>query len=185
MARTLPAALSTEFGAAQLKPFYAVELDFDSGILRFWTGYGTITASGEEWDGGGTILGISSPNETIDLSADGLTISFTGLDPSIIALTLTQNYRGRSAKVYIGALDASNEPVSNLYQVFAGRMDVMTIQEDGATATVSLQVENVLIDLERPRIRKLTDEEQRKRFPGDASFENIAALQDRQISWGR
>jgi hypothetical protein len=64
-------------------------------------------------------------------------------------------------------------------------MDVMTIQEDGATATVSLQVENVLIDLERPRIRKLTDEEQRKRFPGDASFENIAALQDRQISWGR
>jgi hypothetical protein len=62
---------------------------------------------------------------------------------------------------------------------------VMTIQEDGQTATVSLQVENVLIDLERPRTRKYTDEEQRKRFPGDASLENVAALQDRQIAWGR
>jgi hypothetical protein len=185
VARTLPAALSTEFEAAQLKPFYAVELDFDSGVLRFWTGYGTITANGEEWDGAGTILGISSPNENIDLSADGLTITFTGLDSSIVAITLTQNYRGRSAKVYMGALDGSNEPVSDLYQVFAGRMDVMTIQEDGQTATVSLQIENVLIDLERARTRKYTDEEQRKRFAGDASLENVAALQDRQISWGR
>ena len=72
-----------------------------------------------------------------------------------------------------------------MYQVFAGRMDIMSIQEDGKTATISLQVENVLIDLERPRTRKLTDEEQRKRFPGDASLENVASLQDRQISWGR
>ena len=185
MARTLPAALVTEFDAAQLKPFYAIELDFDSGVLRFWTGYGTITANGEEFEGAAQVLGISSANENIDLSADGLTISFAGLDSSIVAATLTQNYRGRSAKVYIGALDASNEPVSTMYQVFAGRMDIMTIQEDGQTATISLQVENVLIDLERPRTRKLTDEEQRKRFPGDASLENVAALQDRQIAWGR
>ena len=185
MARSLPAALSTEFAAKQLKPFYAVELDFDSGVLRFWTGYGTLTASGEDWDGAGTILGISSPNENIDLSADGISITFTGLDSSIIAITLTQNYRGRSAKVYIGALDSDNQPVSDLYQVFAGRMDVMTIQEDGATATISLQVENVLIDLERPRSRKYTDEEQRKRYAGDVSLENVAALQDRQIAWGR
>lgn len=185
MARSLPAALSTQFGAAQLKPFYAVELDFDSETLRFWTGYGTITASGEEWDGAGTILSITSPTENIDLSADGISISFSGLDSSIVAVTLTQNYRGRSAKVYIGALDSSNQPVSDLYQVFAGRMDVMSIQEDGQTATVNISVENVLIDLDRPRIRKLTDEEQRKRFPGDASLENVASLQDRQISWGR
>ena len=185
MARTLPAALATEFDAAQLKPFYAVELDFDSGVLRFWTGYGTITANGEEFEGAAQVLGISSANENIDLSADGLTISFAGLDSSIVAATLTQNYRGRSAKVYIGALDASNEPVSAMYQVFAGRMDIMSIQEDVQTATISLQVENVLIDLERPRTRKLTDEEQRKRFLGDASLENVASLQDRQISWGR
>lgn len=185
MARTLPAALATEFDAAQLKPFYAVELDFDSGVLRFWTGYGTITANGEEYEGAALVLGISSANENIDLSADGITISFSGLDSSIVAVTLTQNYRGRSAKVFMGALDALNQPVSDMYQVFAGRMDIMSIQEDGQTATISLQVENVLIDLERPRTRKFTDEEQRKRFPGDASLENVASLQDRQIAWGR
>ena len=185
MARTLPAALSTEFGAAQLKPFYAVELGFSSGTVRFWTGYGTITANSVEWSGAGMVLSMSSPSEKIDLSADGITISFSGLDTSIVAISLLENYRGRSAKVYIGALDDENQPVSDLYQVFAGRMDVMTIQEDGQTATVSITVENVLVDLERPRIRKLTDEEQQSRYPGDISLQSVASLQDRQLSWGK
>jgi len=185
MARTLPAALSTEFEAAQLKPFYAVELGFESATLRFWTGFGTITANDEDWFGAGMVLGISSPNENIDLSAEGLTVTFSGLDSSVVAITLLENYRGRPAKVYIGALDDSNEPVSDLYQVFAGRMDVMSIQEDGQNATISLQIENVLIDLERSRPRKYTDEEQKKRFPGDRSLRFVAKLQDRQILWGR
>ena len=64
-------------------------------------------------------------------------------------------------------------------------MDVMTIQEDGQTATVSITVENVLVDLERPRIRKLTDEEQQSRYPGDISLQSVASLQDRQLSWGK
>lgn len=185
MARSLPAALSTEFAADQLKPFYAVELSFDSGVLRFWTGLGEITANSVVFDGAGMVLGISSPNEGMDLSANGITISFGGLDSSIVAVVLTQNYRGRSAKVFIGALDETNQPVSDLYQVFAGRMDIMSIEEDGQTATVIISVENVLIDLERPRSRKLTDEEQRARFNDDPSLSKIAKLQDRQISWGR
>ena len=85
----------------------------------------------------------------------------------------------------MGALDGANQPVSDLYQVFAGRMDTMNIQEDGTTASISITIENVLIDLERARTRKLTDEEQRKRYPGDNSLSNVAGLQDRQISWGR
>lgn len=185
MARSLPAALATQFAADELKPFYAVELGFDSGTLRFWTGLGEITANSVTWDGAGMVLSISSPNEGIDLSADGITISFAGLDTSIIGVVLTQNYRNRSAKVFIGALDATNQPVSDLYQVFAGRIDIMSIEEDGQTATVVMSVENVLIDLERPRSRKLTDEEQRKRFFDDPSLSKIGKLQDRQISWGR
>ncbi len=185
MARSLPAALSTELEATQLKPFYAVELYFDSGTLRFWTGYGTITANGQEWEGSGTVMGLSSPSEDIDLSANGIVLQFNGLDAGIVGITLTQNYRGRPVRIYLGALDSVNQPVSDLYQLFAGRMDVMTITEDGRSADVSITVENALIDLERPRTRKYTDEEQRKRYPGDASLETVAKLQDRQISWGR
>jgi hypothetical protein len=185
MARTLPAALATELSATELKPFYAVEMLFDSGTVRFWTGYGEITANGEEWAGSGTIMGITNSNESTDLSANGMTISFSGLESSFVAIALTENYRGRLIKIYLGCLDSTNQPVSNMYQLFAGRMDVMTINEDGQTASITISAENVLIDLERARMRKYTDEEQRKRFPGDSSLEFVASLQDKQISWGR
>lgn len=185
MSRSLPAALAIEFGEKELKPFYAVELLFDSGDLRFWTGYGNITANGETWSGAGSVMNFSEVIEATDLSANGITITLTGLDTQIISIMLGENYRGRSAKIYLGALDATNQPVSDMYQIFAGRMDVMTLQEDGSTATVAIAVENVLIDLERPRTRKLTNEEQLERFPNDESLSGVAQLQDRQIAWGR
>lgn len=185
MARSLPSALSAEINSTELKPFYAVEFLFDSGDVRFWTGIGEITANSEIWSGAGSVMSISDSKEGIDLSADGLTIVLSGLDSSIVAIALTENYRGRTCKVYMGALNATNQPVSDLYQVFAGRMDTMNIQEDGTTASISITVENVLIDLDRARARKYTDEEQKKRYPGDNSLETVAGLQDRQILWGR
>ena len=185
MARTLPAALSSEFGATELKPFYAVELSFDSGTLRFWTGYGQISANNYVWDGAANVLNFNEITEATDLSAKGINLTFSGLSTDIIAILLAENYRGRSAKIYIGALDSSNQPVSDMYQIFAGRMDVMTITETGQTATIQINIENVLIDLERPRTRKLTSEEQLERYPNDTSLQGVGALQDRQISWGR
>lgn len=185
MARTLPSALADEFLANELKPFYAVELLFDSGAVRFWTGYGEIIANGEEWAGSGQIMGIAPSNETTDLSANGMTLTFGGLDPNIVAVALTENYRGRIATLYIGALDSTNQAVSNLYQLFSGRMDTMSITEDGNTSTLSISVENVLIDLERPRIRKYTNEEQLSRYPNDDSLKTVASLQEKDIAWGR
>lgn len=185
MARTLPSALSTEFNATELKPFYAVEFLFTSGAVRFWTGFGDIEANGETWSGSGMIMGISESNESTDLSANGMTFTFSGLESSIVSVALLENYRGRIAKLYVGALDANNQPVSDMYQIFSGRMDTMSIQEDGQTATLTITVENVLIDLERPRVRKYTNEEQLSRFPNDNSLEMVASLQEKDIAWGR
>jgi len=185
MSRTLPEALATQFAATELKPFYAVELLFDSGDLRFWTGYDDIEANGETWTGSGLVMSISGTSEPSDLSANGINITFSALDSSIIAIMLGENYRGRSAKVYIGALDSTNQPVSDMYQIFAGRMDIMTLHEDGSVATIQINVENVLIDLDRPRPIRLTNEDQLDRYSGDQSLSGVAQLQDRQISWGR
>lgn len=183
MARSLPAALATEFGKDQLELFYAVELGFSSGTLRFWTGYGELTADGEEWTGSGLVMSISSSQENTDLSANGLSLTFSGLNTTVVSFVLNENYRGRIAKVYVGAL-VDNVP-TDLYQIWSGRMDTMTIVEDGNTATVQINVENTLIDLERPRLRLYTDEEQKTRYPNDNSLSKVAGLQNRQIIWGR
>lgn len=40
MSRTVPAAILTALAQPEVEPFYAVEIDLDSGPLRLWTGYG-------------------------------------------------------------------------------------------------------------------------------------------------
>jgi hypothetical protein len=183
MARSLPAALATEFGKDQLELFYAVELGFSSGTLRFWTGYGELTANSETWTGSGLVMQISNSSENTDLSANGLSLTFSGLDTTVISFVLGENYRGRVATVYIGAL-VDNSP-TDLYQLWSGRMDTMQVVEGGQTATVQITIENILIDLERPRVRLYTDEEQKARYPGDNSLSKVAGLQETQIIWGR
>ena len=185
MSRTLPVALNTQLNAKELKPFYAVQFFFDSGTASFWTGIGEIYANSTTWVGGYGVIGISNSKENSDLGADGLVITFNGLESSFVSIALSENYRGRFCKVFIGALGANEQPVSDLYQLFLGRMDTMTINENGETATMSITLENVLIDLERPRMRKLTNEDQLNRFPADNSLQPVAALQDKQINWGR
>lgn len=185
MARSLSAALLSELNETQLKPFYALEFDFDSGTLRLWTGIGFLIADGEEWTGGAGVISMSSSTENTDLSANALIVTLNGLDTALLTISFTENYRNRPCRVYLGALDEENVSVGDLYQLFSGRMDTMSIQDEGATANIVLSVENALVDLERPRMRLLTDEEQKSRFPGDNSLESVAGLQDRQIFWGR
>lgn len=185
MSRTLPAALATEFGNTELKPFQAVEIHFSDGVLYFWTGYGTLTADSKTWDGIGHVLGISEATESSDLSAEGITVTLSGLDSSVLSAILNEKYKLRPLSIYVGALDGNDEVVSALYQTFSGRIDTINIQETGETVTLSINAESRLIDLNRPRTRKLTDAEQQSRYPGDTSLAQVALLADKQLDWGK
>lgn len=74
-----------------------------------------------------------------------------------------------------------NDPIP----VFAGRMDTMRLQDTGETTTVTVSCESRLIDLERARERRYTDEDQKELYPDDRGFEYVADLQDKEVLWGR
>ena len=44
---------------------------------------------------------------------------------------------------------------------------------------------NVLIDLNRSRVRRYTNEDQQIDYPTDVGFEYVQSLQDFEIKWGR
>jgi hypothetical protein len=185
MSRSLPAALDTEFNADELQPFQALELEFSDGVVRFWTGYGDLNADGKDWQAIGEILGISPNSETADLMAQGMSFTLGGLDTAVISAILNENYKMRPCALYIGALGSDGQPVSSLFQTFSGRIDTIDIQEDGQTCTIQINAENRLIDLNRPRLRKITDAEQKLRYPNDDSLAQVALLADKQLDWGK
>lgn len=168
---------------ASVNLFYAVELLFDDMTIRLWSGIGDKVIDGALYEGVGDLLEISPVNEDGDLSAKGVSISLAGLDPQIIAIALAENYQNRPARLLFGSL--SDAGAVDYYTLFRGRMDVMSIEEDGESAKVTISAENALIDLDRPRVLRYTSEDHKKRFPNDKGFDFVADIQDKEISWGK
>lgn len=186
MTRTIPTALLNALSNAEIEPFYAVDLAFNTANMRMWTGFGDKTINSQTYTGTGNLLSINGLEEASDLSAKGTTLTLNGLDSTIISRALTEEYQGRLVTIYWGV-----GGVSDVVEVFSGYMDKMTIQDDGETATIQLTVESRLITLERPNIRRYTSESHSsvrtaKSLSGsDTFFDYVTQLQDKQIVWGR
>lgn len=180
MSRTLPSGMAAALAQESVTLFYAIELLFDSGAVRIWTGYGDKIINGQTYTGAGILLNIDGIAEVADLSASGINITLSAISSSVISLALQENYQGRVARVYFGV-----DGVANALEVFSGFMDVMTIEHSGETIRVTLSVESKLVTLQRPNTRRYTSENHQIRHPGDTFFDHVTKLQDKEIVWGR
>ena len=164
--------------APSVELFVAVELMFDSGALRLWTGIGDKIISGNTYTGTGTLLGISGVEEASDLSAKGINLTLSGVDPTLVSVALQEPYQNRPVVVHLGS-------GNNMFQVFSGFMDIMTISDSGDTCEISIQCESILITLDRTAPLRYTQEIQQGRYAGDTFFSYVADLADKTIVWGR
>lgn len=184
MSRDISTAILNSLDDDVIKPFFAVELLFDgSKVLRLWTGLGTLSYEGNDWAGAGSLLSVSTVEETSDLGVRGAVLSMSGVPTEIIALALTEPYQGRICNLYFGINPDSAQ--TSLLKIFSGYMDQMNIQEDVESSTIELAVENKLIDLERARTSRFTSAYQKSVYPGDLGLDFVEDLQDKEIVWGR
>jgi hypothetical protein len=172
-----------EADAGTLHPILLAELDFASGLLRLWSGLGPLVWAGVTWTGGGNLVSVAPAAETVELAAAGARLALNGIDSEIVAIALGEAYQGRPFKLWFGALDPDGTAVADPVPLFAGRMDVMTIDDAGETASIGLTVENRLIALERPKPLRYTAAEQREAYPDDAGLDFVAGLQNREVIW--
>jgi hypothetical protein len=208
MSRDIGAGILSALSATEVQPFFGVQLFFDSGNLYFWTGLGNLTTGGITYVGTGQFLSISDLEETAEISAKGAAISLSGIPSNLISLALTEPYQGRKCKIMFGAIDANRVylqqedgsyilredggriditegDVTPVVELFTGYVDQMTISEQPETSTIAIAVESRLIDLERVRVFRYTDQNQKSRFPNDKGLEFVEDLQDKQFNWGR
>ena len=181
MSRDITTPVSNALDDAVIGPFFAVDIDFDTAPLYVWTGYGDLTIGSKTYLGAGQLLNISSVSETTEMEAKGATLTMSGIPSSSLSLALQEPYQGRECRIYFGV---TSDP-SDYVEVFAGELDQMNIEEQADSATISVTAENVLIRLERPVVRRFTNEDQKSRFPNDRGLEYVASLQDKEIFWGR
>ena len=208
MSREIGTGIATALEATEVQPFFGVQLYLDSGNLFFWTGLGDLTVGGITYVGTGQFLKISEMEETAEIAARGATITLSGIPSELISLALSEPYQGRICKIMFGAIDANRiyllqedgsyvlredggridittGEVTPVVELFTGYIDQMIIDEGPETATIAISIESRLIDLERARTLRFTDQSQKSRFPNDRGLEFVEDLQDKQFNWGR
>jgi len=185
MSRTLTSAMQAVATAEVVRPIVLVQCDFDSGALNLWNGIGNLTVSSVDYVGAGTLLEIGKVSESADLSADGMSLKLSGVTDPLVSKARDEEYQGRELKVLLGAMDSTNSVISSPVIIFSGFMDTMTIQDTADTATITVTVENRLIEFQRNRIRRYTAEDQKIDYPTDKGLEFVAEIAEKEIVWGR
>jgi len=185
MSRALTIAAQTESLKPQgARPVLLVELQFDSGVTRLWSGFGDLVWNGGTYSGAGALGSIGIAEETIEQKALGITLTLSGIPTSVISLALNEDVIGRIATVWLAFLDAANLMIGAPVTIFAGRMDTMDVAL-AETATVTVTAESRLIDWDHPRERRYTDADQQERFPGDQGLAFVSQSVEKEIIWGR
>lgn len=184
MSRDLDATLLTQIQTGVVRPVLLFEGVFATGTLYAWTGVGSLSWNGQTWIGTGVLGTVSAIEETDQVRAAGIQVALDGIASANISLALQSCRQGASGKVWLALLDSAGAIYGAPYLAFQGRLDVPVIDEAGDTATISISYESRLADLDKPRIRRYTDEDQRAEYPTDLGLQYIAQIQDKRITWG-
>jgi len=184
MPRDLPTGFAAAAAAPTLAPVFLAELFWPTGTVRAWNGYGDIVFAGNTYTGTGHLGTISAIRESRDGTANGVQLRLSGIPSSLITLALADDTQGAAAKIYFGILDAAGAFTVTPYLMFDGIIDVCPIEDDGETATITVNLEKELID-SRTRGRRYTDEDLQSDYAGDLGLEYVAGLQNKELTWGR
>lgn len=142
-----------------------------------------IVFSGTTYKGAGAIGAVSeiddSPGEI-----KGLTFSLSGVDPAYIALALDDAavVQGTPCHIRTALLD-SNFQVVDAPLDWAGRLDTMSITEDGETCTISVTAESTAVDLLNGYATTYSDSDQKAVDAGDRSMKYLSSQIGTPVVW--
>lgn len=183
MTRVLDTNQSAALAAGHVAGISFVQLDFATPVRLCSLPY-TVNWNGQSWIGAGSLGSISPVGENGDLQAQGIQLSLTGVDSSLVSTALGEAYQGKPCQVWFCPLDPTNgQMIGAPIRVFVGRIDTMAI-EVGEKATITLAGESRLVDFFRPRISRYTDAEQQILYPGDLGLQYVNDLQEATVNWG-
>lgn len=176
-------AFQAAVAAKNYQPILLIEGFFDSGTLRFWTGYGDLVWSGNTFIGSGQVIGLSDVTETNAVESNSVTFMLNGIPSTNLSFALTENYQNRVVKYWLGLL-SNGVLIADPVALFVGRADSMTIRDNGETADIALKAESHLADLLRPRARRYTQEDQKIDYPSDLGLQFVRDIQDKTYRFG-
>lgn len=161
------------------------------------------------YEGAGELLQISEIEETSNLESTGVKVTLAGVESTAADLFARSTWFREKISIYLGLFgdtfpDGSSRAFYNdnflsryPINIFEGRMDTVTLEDSGGSATVTVTAESVLADFERANPQRFTFNNHVLRgtrtaplvqgsptIDGDTAFKHVTEMQKKVIKWG-
>lgn len=180
----LSTAVISETEQKVVRPALFAAFDFFNGMTRVWSGFNTIKWRSYDWLPLADMGAVSSIEETMAVKSTGATFQLSGVPANLISTVMNVELQNRNCWLWIAFMNEQWKMIGDASLIFSGFMDTISIQDGGETALITMNAENRLRDLDRPRERRWTTEDQVVTYPGDLGFTYVPMLQSAIIDWG-
>jgi hypothetical protein len=168
---------------------FLLAIEFSGGWTYLSTGSRDLSWDSKTWQAVGGALAIGMVEESDDMKGAGVDLVLSGVDQSVSYDLLTQDYRGREAKLYQAILDPTNGTVVDTILLFDGlQLDNYEIEEKVArdaplSSTIRTHARHRLGVNEFGGIRANLHSHQQY-YSGDTFFTHAPSLAGKKIYWG-
>lgn len=185
MPRNISAPVIAALQAPILNPAFFVQIGFGSTTSYLWSGIGDVVWSGQTWNGVGSLLAITAPEDSSTVEAKGITISLSGIDSTLLPEVVNDFVLGLPVVMYLALYDDTNTLIDSPVTAWSGRTDQPTIDVTGPDAVISLNCESRLLDMNVSVERRYTNEDLQRDNPGDLGFQFVNAIQNVTLFFGK
>lgn len=186
MSRGLSTSMKSGLAAPTIYPVLFWYGDFSSGVTRVCSHTQDVVWGGFTWTGLGSYIGMGELKENGETRDDGVEFYLNGVDNALLAKALGAGFRRRLCTLYLGIFTDTNmsaivaDPVQ-----WDFLMDGMPIQDAApGNSKITVRALSWLSDLQRPRERRLTNEDQQQLYASDTFLEYTVALANAQLTVG-
>lgn len=128
-------------------------------------------------------IGSINPIEDSPGEIKGLQFEMSGVPIEYLALAMADASIVQGASVVIRLAILSGGALLDAPIDWTGRLDTMSIQEDGETCTISATAESSAVDLLRGTPLTYSNVDQQSLYPGDRAFEYVLPQANKPIVW--
>jgi hypothetical protein len=122
-----------------------------------WTGITPFVWNGHTYTGVGNLGAIEGISEDSDVSAQGVKAHLSGIQSDSIMQAMYDCRLMHPANIYMALFDANGVLIPDPFLIYSGLTDAVQGNDSGDTATITLNLENILVDLNRAVYMRYTD----------------------------
>ncbi len=178
-------ASATAMAAGLVNMALLVQITFLSETVYIYSGVGNVLWNGNTWYGVGSLGSIATIEETVEVRATGVALKLSGIDPQLLAESMNDYRQGLPVLIWLMMFDGVGAIIPNPILSFQGKTDVAKISVDGQTATISINAETRLIDMNTSVVRRWTPCDQALINPLDQGLNWVPSIAQIPLFWGQ